>query len=141
MINNIKKILKSKKGEYGSTYIEIVLGMFIFIILFIGAINVMPIFSRQQDLDNFAKSIVRQAEIDGTVEQNTCYDYLSNVYNITPDITWEWSKYQGSKKVQLNNSIKVTLEDVYVFYVGGVFNTINIPLKAIAYGKSEVYWK
>lgn len=141
MINNIKKFINDKKGATGATYIELVISLYIFIILFIGAIMVMPIFSRQQDLDNFAKTILRQAEIDGTVDQNTCYRYLTGVYNITPNIIWEWDKYQGSKKVQLNHSIKVTLEDTYVFDVGGVLRPLNIPLKSIAYGKSEVYWK
>lgn len=141
MLKIIKKFIKNKKGEYGSTNIEVVISIYIFIILFIGAITVMPIFLRQQDLDNFAKTIVRQAEIDGTVDQNACYEYLSDVYNITPNITWEWEKLNGSKKVQLNNGIKVILEDSYEFNVGGIFNPITIPLKAVAYGKSEVYWK
>ena len=141
MKNIIKKFIKNKKGAYGSTEIETVLSILVFTILFIGAIAIMPIFTRQQDLDNFAKTILRQAEIDGTVEQGSCYDYLTDVYHITPNITWEWDKYQGSKKVQLNKAIKVTLEDVYKFDVGGVFTPIDIPLKSTAYGKSEVYWK
>lgn len=137
-MKQIKDFIKNKKG---SEYIGTTLSFYIFTILFIIAIMVMPIFTMQQDLDRFAKTILRQAEIDGTVEQSDCYNYLSSIYNLTPNISWEWDKYQGSKRVQLNKSIKVTLTDTFNFNVGGILRPIQIPLKASAYGKSEVYWK
>ena len=43
--------------------------------------------------------------------------------------------------MQLNHHIKITLQNDFVFDVGGVLNQITIPLQAVAYGKSEVYWK
>ena len=131
-------IIKDKKAE---TNISITISLYLLIITFVIIINVIPIFHKQQNLDYFAKTILRQAEMDGTVEQTECYDYLCNVMNIEPDITWEWDKYNGTQKVQLNNRIHVILKDQYEFDVGGIFNKINIPLKAEALGKSEVYWK
>lgn len=131
-------IIKNKRAE---TNISITISIYLLIITFVIIINVLPIFHKQQNLDYFAKTILRQAEIDGTVEQEECYNYLCNTLNIKPDITWEWDRYNGTKKVQLNTKIHVTIQDQYEFNVGGMFTKINIPLKAQAYGKSEVYWK
>ena len=131
-------ILKDNKGE---TYISFGITFYILIITFVGIMLAMPIFAKQQDLDSFAKTILRQAEIDGTVDQDDCYNYLSDMYHMTPLIEWEWEKYEGTKRVQLNKSIKVTLKSEFLFDVGGVLHQISIPLNAVAYGKSEVYWK
>lgn len=130
--------IKNKRAE---TNISITISVYLLIITFVIIINIIPIFHRQQNLDYFAKTILRQAEMDGTVEQDECYDYLCSVLNFKPNITWEWDKYNGTKKVQLNTKILVTLEDEYEFDVGGIFKKISIPLKSQASGKSEVYWK
>ena len=131
-------MIKNKKAE---TYFSFSLSFFIIMIIFIAIMMAMPIFAKQQDLDNFAKTMLRQAEIDGTVEQDELYKYLCDMYNMTPNIDWEWDKYKNSKKVQLNHHIKVKLETNFLFNVGGVLKQITIPLNSIAYGKSEVYWK
>lgn len=137
-MKRLVELIKNKKGE---AYIDFTISFYIIMIAFIIIICVMPIFSRQQDLDTFAKTLVRQAEIDGTVEQDECYNYLCEVYNIKPSIDWSYDSYKGTKKVQLNKQIKVELETTFLFNVGGVLKKIEIPLKSIAYGKSEVYWK
>lgn len=134
----IKNFINNKKAE---TYFSFSITFFIIMIVFIAIMLALPIFKKQQDLDNFAKTMIRQAEIDGTVEQDELYDYLCNMYNITPLINWEYEEYNNSKRVQLNHHIKITLQNDFVFDVGGVLNQITIPLQAVAYGKSEVYWK
>lgn len=135
----INKFIKNKKGN--ATYTSLTISIYIVLILFIGIIFIIPVFHRQQLLDTFAKTIVRQAEIDGTVDQTSTYNYLCAKYNITPIINWEWDKYKSSKKVQLNDKIEVTLTDVYVYPIGGILKSLTIPLTAKATGKSEVYWK
>lgn len=137
-MNKILAFIKNKKAE---TYFSLSISFFIIMVVFIAILMVLPIFTKQQDLDRFAKTILRQAEIDGTTEQDSCYEYLCNMYNMTPSISWEWDKYKNSKKVQLNKAIEVELETDFLFDVGGVLHQITIPLKAVAYGKSEVYWK
>ena len=132
------KIINNKRAE---TYFSLTISIFIIMITFIAILMFLPIFTKKQDLDRFAKTILRQAEIDGTVEQDELYSYLCNMYNMTPDIDWEWEKYKNSKKVQLNHHIKVELETDFLFDVGGVLHQIVVPLKSVAYGKSEVYWK
>lgn len=137
-MNNFFSIIKDKRAE---TYFSLTISFFIIMIVFIAILMALPIFTKKQDLDRFAKTLIRQAEIDGTVEQDELYSYLSNMYNMTPDIDWEWEKFKNSKKVQLNHYIKVELETDFLFDVGGVLHQIVVPLKSVAYGKSEVYWK
>ena len=137
-MNNFKKIIKNKKAE---SQISLLISFMLIITIFVAVLLVLPVFTKKQDLSHFANTILRQAEIDGTVDQGSTYTYLCNLYHMTPAITWEWEKYNGSKKVQLNKMIKVTLEDEYLYDVGGVLKQIRIPLKSVAYGKSEVYWK
>ena len=137
-MNKINKLLKHKKAE---SQFSLLISFMIIMTTFVAILLVLPIFTKKQDLDHFANTILRQAEIDGTVDQTSTYNYLCNIYNIRPTITWEWDKYNNSKRVQLNRRIKVTLEDEYLYDVGGVLHQIRIPLKSVAYGKSEVYWK
>ena len=138
VLNKMLRFIKNKRAE---TYFSLTLSFFIIMIVFIAILMALPIFTKKQDLDRFAKTILRQAEIDGTVEQDECYRYLCDMYNMTPNIDWEWDKYNNSKKVQLNHHIKVELETDFLFDVGGVLHQITVPLKSVAYGKSEVYWK
>lgn len=137
-MNKILRFIKNKKAE---TYFSLTISFFIIMVVFIAILMALPIFTKKQDLDRFAKTLIRQAEIDGTVEQDELYSYLCNMYNMTPDVDWEWEKYKNSKKVQLNHHIKVELETDFLFDVGGVLHQIVVPLKSVAYGKSEVYWK
>ena len=137
-MNRIIKFIKNKKAE---TYFSLTLSFFIIMIIFIAFLMALPIFTKKQDLDRFAKTILRQAEIDGTVDQDELYSYLCDMYKMTPNINWEWDKYKNSKRVQLNHQIKVELETDFLFDVGGVLHQIVVPLKSVAFGKSEVYWK
>lgn len=136
-MKNIKRFIYDKTAE---SHLSFTIMFYVMMITFVVAITILPIFSKQHDLDNFAKSLIRQAEIDGSVEQNELYSYLCNVYGITPKINWDYDSYDG-KKVQLNRRIKVTLQDTYIFDMGSVLKSITVPLTAVAYGKSEVYWK
>lgn len=137
----MKKIIILFKNKKAESQFSLLISFMVIMTTFVAILLVLPIFTRKQDLDHFANTILRQAEIDGTVDQTSTYNYLCNMYNMTPTITWEWDKYQNSKKVQLNKKIKVTLEDEYLYDVGGVLKQIKIPLKSTVYGKSEVYWK
>ena len=137
-MNRIIKFIKNKKAE---TYFSLTLSFFIIMIIFIAFLMALPIFTKKQDLDRFAKTILRQAEIDGTVDQDELYSYLCDMYKMTPNINWEWDKYKNSKRVQLKHQIKVELETDFLFDVGGVLHQIVVPLKSVAFGKSEVYWK
>ena len=134
----MNNLIKNRKAE---TSFSLSISFFIIITTFIAMILIMPIFTFKQDLDHFANTMLRQAEIDGTVDQNDLYTYLCNVYGFSPIVIWEWDKYNGTKKVQLNRKIKITLESEYVYDVGGFLHKITIPLKTVRYGKSEVYWK
>lgn len=134
----MNNFIKNKKGE---TYFSLSISFFIIVVVFVAMILIMPIFTKKQDLDHFANTMLRQAEIDGTVEQDDLYNYLCNIYGFSPMINWEWDRYNGTEKVQLNKSIKITLESEYKYDVGGFLHQITIPLKTVRYGKSEVYWK
>ena len=137
MMNGIKRFLCNKKGE---AYISLSVSIWIIIIIFVTISYMLPIFIKQQYLDRFCKTICRQAELDGSVEQDEIYEELCEIYNIRPNITWEWDRYKGTKRVQLNHYIRVMLEDEYIFDVG-IFTRLTIPINSKAEGKSEIYWK
>ncbi len=87
-------------------------------------------------LDNFTYEIIRVAELEGMVGENTieAIENLEDSLNISPIIVWS-----GTDKVQINDVISVQCSlDSYI----GVGNSkVLVTLSSSAVGRSEVYWK
>lgn len=130
------KILSSKRGE---GYIDVAIGLLCLILVVALAVNFLPVFITKQQLDIFAKEIVRQAEIVGGTNVSSRINDMKAETGLDPDIRWDCDYYSG-KKVQLNDDIEVTLtETVDIGFF--VFGSFPIEIRAKATGKSEVYYK
>lgn len=131
---NIKKILKSKRGEITTQTVAILI-LSMLVISF--AIHVFPVFVAKQQFDTYATELCREAELVGQVGDQTTAkaEKLTKQTGLSPTITWS-----ATGKIQLDDEITVTLKTTknIGFFTFGSF---PIELTAKADGKSEVYWK
>ncbi|EOE7347217.1 DUF4320 family protein [Clostridioides difficile] len=135
----MKKLLKDTRGEF---FIEAPIIIFV-LLIFVGfAISIYPAFITWNNLDSFAKEVIREAEISGEIGEdvNKKIEKLKET-NIKPDsIEWDTIYINGSKKVQLNDEINIVVKktvDIGFFE----FGSFPIPLEGKSTGRSEVYWK
>ena len=135
-----KRLLTSKSGEGYIDVIVIIISAMLVIAL---AIKVFPVFIAKHQLNTFASELCRTAEIEGQIgtETNKRIAELQIQIGIKPSLTWSGNYISGTQKIQLNNSIEVTVshkEDIGLF---GNFGSFPIMLTSRAGGRSEVYWK
>ncbi|QUH31125.1 DUF4320 family protein [Vallitalea guaymasensis] len=127
-------ILKNKNGE---GYIDAVIVVFVVILIIALATSVLPIFIKKAKLDTFADEVVRYAEIEGRIGNQTKskINNMKSETGLNPKVEWS-----TKGKIQLNNefSLVLTLETNIGFFSFGSF---PIPLTSKATGRSEVYWK
>ncbi|MBR1453084.1 MAG: DUF4320 family protein [Lachnospiraceae bacterium] len=131
------KFLKEKRGDIFS--VETLLSLLIMFLGFSSLLIILPYFHHQQKLDSFARELVRSCEVDGSVSQASYISYLKQRLSINPEVTFEYHGLNSSKKVQLNDEIKVIARDN--FKIQNKFISINIPMVSVATGKSEIYYK
>lgn len=131
------KFLKEKRGDIFS--VETLLSLLIMFLGFSSLLIFLPYFHHQQKLDSFARELVRSCEVDGSVSQASYISYLKQRLSINPEVTFEYHGISGSKRVQLNDEIKVIARDN--FKIRNKFISINIPMVSVATGKSEIYYK
>ena len=137
MFKLIKK-LKSKDGysDFTGTPVFIIL----FCLLFLAFVYLMPFFKKYFDISVFAKQVARRCEIAGSISIEPDILALKQKYNLldVSDISITANTYSGDK-VQLNNDITVIVNYDYYYKIASV--NIKMPIKIIAQGKSEVYYK
>ena len=131
------KILKEKRGDIFS--VEMLLSLFVVFVGFSALLIFLPYFHHQQKLDSFARELVRSCEIEGSVSQESYISRLKQRLSINPTVTFEYSGYKSTKKVQLNGQIKVIARDN--FRLNNILFHLDIPMVSVATGKSEVYYK
>ena len=134
------KLLRSKSGEGYVDVIIIVISAMLVIAL---AVSVLPVFVAKQQLNIFANQLCRTAEIAGQVgyETNNRIAQLEEQTGISPTITWSASYISGTKRIQLNESVTVTLSHTVDIGLFGNLGSFPITLTSKATGRSEVYWK
>lgn len=136
----LKKFISSESGEGYIDVIVIILSAMLVIAL---AVKVLPVFIVKHQLDTYATELCRTAEIAGQIgtETATRAQELKAQMGITPVVTWSASYIPGTKRIQLNESITVTLQSTVNIGLFGSFGSFPIELSARATGRSEVYWK
>ena len=127
-------LIKSKRGE---GYVDVVVGIFAFMICIAFAVNVFPVFIAKNQLDVFAAELVREVEIAGRVGDETTAKatQLRSNLGIDPNISWS-----RTGNIQLNEEVSLTLvlqRDIGFFN----FGSFPVTLTSEATGRSEVYWK
>ncbi|MDU4843962.1 MAG: DUF4320 family protein [Clostridium sp.] len=135
----IEKYLKNKKG---GGYIDAVIVILVSSLMIAFAVNVYPVFVAKSQLNHFANEIVREAEVTGQIGDsvNSRTDKLKKELIEVDSIKWDAKYISGTKKIQLNDSINVTLEKKMNigFFTFGSF-PINVQAKDS--GFSEVFHK
>lgn len=131
----LRKILKSKKGE---GYIDVAVFVFVLMLVLALIVKVVPVYLAKSRLDTFANELIRTAEIEGYVGNETTEraNELRVETGLNPNISWA-----VNGRIQLNHGITVTLTTTKNIGLFDGFGSFPITLTAKATGKSEVYWK
>jgi len=124
-------------NEQGEAYIDAVILVLIAFLMIGLSMKVFPVFIAKNELNSFAKELVRVAEIEGRIGSVTSVkaNELKATMKMNPTIEWS-----TSGKIQLNDAFSVTVThemDIGFFE----FGSFPITLTSRATGRSEVYWK
>ena len=139
----MKKIIQVLQNRRGEGYLDVVVSVLVSMMLIVLALNVFSFFTIKQDMDYFAKELIKAATVNGTTSgvTNERYLELESETGFSPNCQWEATYYNASEStVQLGDTITVTL--YYNTYLQG-FGVFKIPvtLTASYSGLSQKYWK
>lgn len=137
----MKNLLKDERGFIDSTVGVILIAIVASLFISLGFV-IFPALDTKVQLNNFAKEIVREAQITGEIDKDIDKKIKNLEDNLVkPDkIIWDNKYITGTKKVQLNEEIKVRVEktiDIGFFD----FGRFPVPLYGSHSGRSEVYWR
>jgi len=135
-----------KRKERGEGYIDSVIFFLIVVIGLALIVNVLPVFGVKQDLDQFAKAVMREVEIAGDADTGNAavaavIKSLRDNTGLDPEIAIEAAYYVEGTKIQMDTVFNVTCTSSVTVGGFGGFSGFEIPLTAVASGRSEQYWK
>lgn len=131
----MRKRILNRRGE---GYIDVAVIVLAAMLCLALIVKVSPVFVAKSHLDTFASELVREAEIAGRVGSETTAraNALKSQMGIDPSVSWS-----RSGKIQIDEDILLTCTMTVNIGLFGDFGSFPIELKAVASGKSEVYWK
>lgn len=134
------RLLRSEKGE---GYVDVIIIVMSAMLVIAFAVRVFPVFIAKQKLDTFANQLCRTAEIAGQIgiETDNRISQLEEQTGLLPNITWNASYITGTKRIQLNESINITLTHTVDIGLFGNIGSFPVTLTSKATGRGEVYWK
>ncbi|HGS9095697.1 TPA: DUF4320 family protein [Clostridioides difficile] len=137
----MKNLLEDERGFIDSTMGVIAIAIVASLFISLGFV-IFPALDTQVQLNNFAKEIVREAQITGEIDKDVDKKMKNLEDNLVkPDkVIWDAKYITGTKKIQLNEEIKVRVEktvDLGFFD----FGHFPVPLHGSHSGRSEVYWR
>ncbi|WP_026394465.1 DUF4320 family protein [Acetobacterium malicum] len=133
------------KVDKGSAILEFsiffLLAMFILTLI----MGVLPVWTQYQKLNYIAHGVLRDAELVGNTGNTVMdtYEYLQAETGLkTKEISFNGTQYiGGTKNVQINDPIQVTVKSDFVWFSSFIGGGFNIELVAPASGRSGVYYK
>ncbi|WP_303871694.1 DUF4320 family protein [Acetobacterium wieringae] len=133
------------KVDKGSAILEFsiffLLAMFVLTLI----LGVLPVWTQYQKLNYIAHGVLRDAELvgnTGNTVMDTYEDLQAETGLKTKDISFNGTKYiGGSKNVQINDPIQVTVKSDFVWFSSFIGGGFTIELVAPASGRSGVYYK
>ncbi len=140
MLDLFKKLAASKKGE---GYIDICVGVIVFVMVLVIAINIFNFVTLRIEMDQIADELIEAATYSGCFGSdftNRYNDMLDEYFHY--DIGYGANSYFNTqyKRVQLGKKMWVEVS-VRTYIKGlGVFK-IPVTLKVHKSGLSEKYWK
>ena len=137
----MKNMLKSRHGE---GYIDVAVMVLCAMMLIVLALNTFSFFAVKQDLDHYAKEMIKTASVAGRTEGaqiDARRTELNAETGLTPAVAFDAAYFNDTNRtVQLGDTITVTLTYQTHFRGFGLFN-IPITLTARHSGLSQRYWK
>ena len=140
VIEMIKNLIRSKKAE---GYIDTVVFVLISVMVISLTVNVFSFLTVKQDLDYFARELIKSAATSGTTTGvvETRYSELASETGLYPEVSWEADYYNTSElTVQYGETITITLTMHTTMKGFGVFE-IPVTLTAKQSGLSMKYRK
>ena len=136
-------MLKKLKQKHGEGYIDICVGVVVFVMVLVIAINIFEFITIRVEMDQIADELIEAATYSGCFgdDFNDADMAMLDQYYYY-DIDWGADKYFNStyERVQLGDRMWVTISvDTYVKGLG-VFK-IPVTLSVTKSGLSEKYWK
>lgn len=134
VLKRIRMKLKDKRGM--SQYLEFMIAFVMLMTVIATGIEVAGVLSLKKGIEDTATETARYIELRGEVDSTVYHEFdrLKSVTGIVGELYVEGDFYSG-KKLQLEAPFTVTVSAVgHLFY-------LDIPLKAKATGRSEVYHK
>lgn len=108
-------------------------------------LGVLPVFTQHQKLVYIANEVLEDAELMGNTGTKVmdAYKDIQVVTGLEPkDISFDGTRYiGGTKNVQINDPIQVTVKSDFVWFSNFMGDGFNIELVATASGRSGVYYK
>ncbi len=135
-MRKIKQLLKDRSGT--ATFIEMAVLVIVCMMLLTMSISYLQIYSKHNLVNSMAHEIARFVEIEGEVSPDVYAEFerlklATGFSNATVDL-------DKSGRIPLEERFTVTVSVQQKFGIGSI-KVIPVTVKAIATGRSEVYWK
>ena len=136
----IKKILSSRKGE---GYIDMCVGVVVFVMILVIAINIFSFITLKVEMDQIAEDLIESATYSGEFDTDF---WNADMYNLDEyyyyDIDYGADEYfnEAYRRVQLGTRMWVTISKETHVKGLGIFK-IPITVSVTRSGLSERYWK
>ena len=136
----IKKVLSSRKGE---GYIDMCVGVVVFVMILVIAINLFSFITLKVEMDQIAEDLIESATYSGEFDTDF---WNADMYNLDEyyyyDIDYGADEYfnEAYRRVQLGTRMWVTISKETHVKGLGIFK-IPITVSVTRSGLSERYWK
>jgi hypothetical protein len=136
----IKKVLSSRKGE---GYIDMCVGVVVFVMILVIAINIFSFITLKVEMDQIAEDLIESATYSGEFDTDF---WNADMYNLDEyyyyDIDYGADEYfnEAYRRVQLGTRMWVTISKETHVKGLGIFK-IPITVSVTRSGLSERYWK
>ena len=136
----IKKVLSSRKGE---GYIDMCVGVVVFVMILVIAINIFSFITLKVEMDQIAEDLIESATYSGEFDTDF---WNADMYNLDEyyyyDIDYGADEYfnEAYRRVQLGTRMWVTISKETHIKGLGIFK-IPITVSVTRSGLSERYWK
>lgn len=140
----MKKLKEKLREKDGAAMIESIAGFFIAILAVALILNFITALMYRSRLGTFADNVSKIVSVEGKYDSSVEakieeYKEESSLGAVT--VSLDGTEFMtGSKKIQLNDQVKVTVKgqiDISFF----TFKNLKIDLQNKALSRSEVYWK
>ena len=140
----MKTIFRKVREQKGSSYIDVIIGFFVAVMVLAMIMQVMPVIIMKSELGNLATAASRIISIEG--QYSTDVQGKIDAYRVSHGMEEVTISLNGTEfipsteKIQLNDLIVVNVQagcDLGFFTFGSFPVTLNNKAEA----RSEVYWK